>query len=291
MDWPKATIGIPTYKRADRLPRCLQSVVAQDYPNLEIVISDNASPDATKDVCAGFARTDPRIRYMRQDSNIGSTANFNAVLAAATGEFFMWLSDDDWLAPNYVSTCMKAFRDDPRIALAAGQVEFPEEVEPRLKYPVPRNYQQSDRQARVLDYFWNVRDNSINCGFYRREQLAKVGMINTLAGDWLSVAQIATLGTMVTSTQTRVYRSVGGASRNHKTTVKVLGLPRWQQYAPKIAIAVNLSRYFYRQYPFDALDHAERRQLSIRIFLLLAAKKRILRWLLLFIPRQLHPTR
>ena len=104
--YPLVTIGIPTYNRADdTLPKALASALAQTYPNLEIVISDNCSDDNTAEIVAGF--NDPRIRYIRHDENIGANNNFNACVEHAKGTYLLLLHDDDFIEPELVASCMQ----------------------------------------------------------------------------------------------------------------------------------------------------------------------------------------
>ncbi len=104
---PWVSIGLPTYNRPDALERCLASLVKQTYPNLEIIVSDNASPDPkVAAICKHYADTDARVRYVRQANNIGATQNFFYVLEASTADFFMWTSDDHEFEPHHVSTIM-----------------------------------------------------------------------------------------------------------------------------------------------------------------------------------------
>lgn len=104
---PLVTIGMPTYnRRHGYFPQALQSALAQDYPNLEVVVCDNASTDGTQEYMA--AMTDPRLRYVRHAENIGANANFNSCLDNADGQFFLMLHDDDLLDPTFVSRCVAA---------------------------------------------------------------------------------------------------------------------------------------------------------------------------------------
>jgi glycosyltransferase involved in cell wall biosynthesis len=104
---PLVTIGISTYNRADNyLANALQSAVDQTYPNLEIVVSDNCSVDHTEELVRRFH--DPRIRYFRQEHNIGANNNFNFCLQAARGEYFLLLHDDDMIDPDFVEACVEA---------------------------------------------------------------------------------------------------------------------------------------------------------------------------------------
>jgi glycosyltransferase involved in cell wall biosynthesis len=104
---PLVTIAIPTYNRADSyLPQALQSALGQTYANLEIIVSDNCSTDNTRAFVTAIA--DPRLRYFRQEVNIGSTNNMNFCLEQATGEYVLFLHDDDRIDPDFVESCIGA---------------------------------------------------------------------------------------------------------------------------------------------------------------------------------------
>jgi glycosyltransferase involved in cell wall biosynthesis len=104
---PLVTIGIPTYNRANAtLPSTIHSALSQDYPNLEILVSDNCSPDNTEAIVGSLK--DERLKYIRQKINIGSNKNYNACLEAAKGDYFLLLHDDDLIDDDFVSTCLEA---------------------------------------------------------------------------------------------------------------------------------------------------------------------------------------
>lgn len=104
---PLVTIGLSTYNRANGyLREALESALAQTYPNLEIVVSDNCSSDNTPQVVRSLA--DDRVRFYRQQENIGPNNNFNFVLQQARGEYFLLLHDDDKIDPDFVASCMEA---------------------------------------------------------------------------------------------------------------------------------------------------------------------------------------
>ena len=97
------------------------SIVAQDYPNLEIVVSDNASTDATADILAEYAKRYPIIRIVRQDKTLTAIDNFLFVMREARGEFFAWCAHDDTRSPDFVSGLLPAF-EDPGTVLAFGDL-------------------------------------------------------------------------------------------------------------------------------------------------------------------------
>lgn len=100
---PTVTVGIPTYNRPVGLRETLKRMTGQSYRNLEIIVSDNCSSDeaAVRKVMSEFAH-DPRIRFYRQEKNLGSVLNFQFLVKQAKGEFFIWAADDDELELTYV---------------------------------------------------------------------------------------------------------------------------------------------------------------------------------------------
>lgn len=93
------SILIPTRNRAVYLNQAIESALDQDYPHLEIIVSDNASSDGTQQVVNKYS-SDPRFRYYRNEFDIGLVANHKKAIECAAGDFFMVLSDDDYLVDN-----------------------------------------------------------------------------------------------------------------------------------------------------------------------------------------------
>lgn len=106
MKQPLVSVGIPTYNRPDGLRRTLACITGQKYKNLEIIVSDNASPGVeTEKVVREVSVTDPRIQYHKQPRNMGPFFNFFFVLKQATGEYFMWAADDDEWDKDFITEC------------------------------------------------------------------------------------------------------------------------------------------------------------------------------------------
>ncbi|MGH7828212.1 MAG: glycosyltransferase family 2 protein [Candidatus Binatia bacterium] len=107
---PLVSIAIPTYNRAARyLPLTLDSALAQTYPEIEVIVSDNASSDHTTDLVLGHR--DRRIRYFRQENNIGPYDNWRCCLQQARGNYFLLLHDDDLIDCDFVESCVKAAQE------------------------------------------------------------------------------------------------------------------------------------------------------------------------------------
>lgn len=107
------SIGLPTYAGEKRIRAALDSLLAQTYRAIEIIISDNASPDSTRSICEEYARRDPRIRFFPQKENSGRILNFLFVLNQAQGEFFFWAGDDDYWEPTFVQMLVEGLEHHP----------------------------------------------------------------------------------------------------------------------------------------------------------------------------------
>lgn len=98
-------MGIPTWNRADLLRECIQSVLDQTMADLEVHVFDNASTDATPEVVASF--DDPRLTYVRNETNLGNQPNMTAALRAGTAPYVYLLLDDERMLP----TCLERKAD------------------------------------------------------------------------------------------------------------------------------------------------------------------------------------
>jgi glycosyltransferase involved in cell wall biosynthesis len=114
---PLASIGIPTRNRAACLRQSLERILAQDYSNIEVLISDNCSEDDTELVCRQIMSADARVRYVRQPHNIGLHANHNFCIAQAHGEFLCLFHDHDRHDPGIIGEYVAFMRAHPRVGI------------------------------------------------------------------------------------------------------------------------------------------------------------------------------
>jgi glycosyltransferase involved in cell wall biosynthesis len=111
-------IGLPVYNGENYLCTAIESVLAQTFTDIALIISDNASTDGTREICLRYARADHRVQYHRSDVNRGLLWNFNQVFRLCTSEYFMWFSHDDALEPAYVERCVLILDADPTAVLS-----------------------------------------------------------------------------------------------------------------------------------------------------------------------------
>lgn len=114
---PKVSIGMPVYNREPYIRAALDGVLNQTYQDFELLISDNASTDKTGEICREYAARDPRIRYVRNATNLGMAGNYNAVFRRAVGEYFRWVAGDDLSAPESLAMCVEVLDQHPDVVL------------------------------------------------------------------------------------------------------------------------------------------------------------------------------
>lgn len=114
----RVCIGMPVRNGQRYVQQAVESILAQTFGELELVISDNASTDDTERICRKLAEKDPRIHYTRLTENIGALANFWRVYHLSGGQYFKWASHDDLLEPTFVQRCVEALDADPTAVLA-----------------------------------------------------------------------------------------------------------------------------------------------------------------------------
>jgi glycosyltransferase involved in cell wall biosynthesis len=118
MSTPTVSIGLPVYNGQNYLAAAVESVLAQTYTDLELIICDNASEDDTALICRSFAERDSRVRYYRNPTNLGAAANHNKCFELASGKYFRWLSHDDVIKPRYIQACVEALTENSQAVLA-----------------------------------------------------------------------------------------------------------------------------------------------------------------------------
>ncbi|MDX6520146.1 MAG: hypothetical protein QOF08_751 [Gaiellales bacterium] len=122
MTTPRVTIALATYNRAAFLREAIESCLAQSYADFELLVCDNASQDDTASVVASFA--DPRIRYLRNDENLGMVGNWNRCLAEARGELIANLCDDDLMLADRLERQVAIFDAHPDTGIVHGDAEM-----------------------------------------------------------------------------------------------------------------------------------------------------------------------
>ena len=114
---PRVSLGMPVRNGEPYLEQALRSLLAQTFADFELLISDNASTDRTPSICRDYASTDRRVRYHRNEVNVGFGRNQNSVIEASIGEFFLLTHHDDIRSPEYLSRTLAVLEADPSLVV------------------------------------------------------------------------------------------------------------------------------------------------------------------------------
>lgn len=195
---PRVVACMPAWNAEPFIQKTLDSLAAQTYPNLHILISDDASDDGTAAICERFAATDSRVRVVRQTKRLGWIGNANYLLNEARGEYLFFAFHDDPLLADYVSRLADALQSHPSAVLAFSDVFSRDSVASyRELEHVTSRVERARRLIRKRGSWWVP-----NRGLFRAEAARRIGgMRRHLAGeykaDWPWLLHLALLGEFV----------------------------------------------------------------------------------------------
>ena len=184
----KVSIGLPVYNGENFLKYALDSLLSQTFRDFEIIISDNASTDNTPKICQEYVLKDKRIRYIRQNNNMGALWNFNFVLKQSNKEYFIWVSSDDKLHPEFLEKNIDILEKNKNVVCSIGDVIYSDVInyEFKLNNDTKKIFRQKYVKSTYGTYESKVRtylkffQASMIYGLYRRDKLQKSITINKI---------------------------------------------------------------------------------------------------------------
>lgn len=114
---PLVTVGLAVYNSERHVRQSLDCLLAQTFRDFVLFISDNASTDTTSEICREYAARDPRIRYSKNETNIGMVGNYNLLFSKCRSKYFRWATADDYWAPDMLKDAVEVMEADPSLAL------------------------------------------------------------------------------------------------------------------------------------------------------------------------------
>jgi len=172
MSYPTVSIIIPAYNAEKYLQETLESILAQDYPSIEVIVVDDGSTDNTSNIVKSYSH-DSRVQYIYK-SNSGSAKARNCGIANSTGEFLLFVDADDLLVPEAVSLLVKTFVEaDGKYCLIYGEREhFDDETGKVLKVT------DLSKTLHNLKQLFTFRTNLVLASLIHRNTIELVGGFN-----------------------------------------------------------------------------------------------------------------
>jgi glycosyltransferase involved in cell wall biosynthesis len=118
---PRVTLAMPVYNGENFIRKAIESLLAQTFEDFELIISDNASSDSTREIITSYQRMDSRIRLIKNARNLGAAENQNLGFRESKGEYFKWCAHDDEIDPAYIEKLVAKLDENPELSLAFGK--------------------------------------------------------------------------------------------------------------------------------------------------------------------------
>lgn len=202
-------VGMPVYNAEEWLESSIKSWLSQTRSDFRLVISDNASSDASYEICEQFARCDPRIVVSRNPRNIGIYANFRRVFELGSdSDYFMWASSHDYFSPVTLERCVSTLEAREDAVLCCGGVKlFERDLENSVDYEEPVRADSDSPVERFRAVVTTLRRNNFIHGVIRTSALKRSRLVeDTTYGDKVLVAHLALMGKFVQLPDTLFYR-------------------------------------------------------------------------------------
>lgn len=193
---PLVSIGMPIYNEGRFIKESLDSLVNQDYTNVELIVSDNCSTDNSGKICQKYIEQHDWISYHRFSRNIGASGNFRYVLQEARGKYFMWAAGHDLWTSNYISACVDLLESRPNTVVASGISNWIDEhgAVCDLEYGWV-DTRGMDVIARYFTVLWGNMHPIY--GLHRRSVLLEIPMTSVVGTDLIVLTQMALKGDFV----------------------------------------------------------------------------------------------
>ena len=194
----RLVIGLPVRNGETYLSRQVDSLLAQDFEDFALLISDNASTDATPEICRRYAKADARITYMRSDVNRGLVWNWNHVFELSRAPYFKWVSHDDEHAPTFLSRCVAVLDADPSVVCChSASVEIGEDGSTVREWPARTRLASPSPHVRFADMLRPYPCFQV-FGVMRADALARTGLHRPFPeSDHALLAELALMGRIV----------------------------------------------------------------------------------------------
>lgn len=254
---PLVSVGIPVCNGGRYLRQTLEALLAQDYTHLELIISDNASTDDTEAIATEFAARDSRIRYQRNEDDIGARCNFRRVVDMATGTYFMWASCHDLWAPDLLRRCVDIMERDPAVVLChsrAAEIDAEgNRLGPLRGGADTRSLSPTARYKRVVRRMTGYPIY----GLFRRDALRSVRFRRGLSADAIILAELAFAGEFACVPAELFFLRRMSVARNWKRYFANLHLPyHWWSFVLLFARMFRDYRAVVRAHQSDPRQQA-----------------------------------
>jgi len=250
---PRVSIGMPVYNGGRFIRQAVASLLVQTYVDFELVIADNASTDATEAICREFVAQDTRVRYVRNERNLGGPGNFRRVFSLCSGEYHKWSTADDYWAPTLVEKCVAILDQRPDVVACYPKTRMVDASgAPTEDHEDNLHLQEVSPAARMIRVLEEIMRCHVHLGVIRRAAMRRTSLIGgELWSDSRFIAELSLYGKFYVLPEFLFFRRFHEGSSSWEQTDMArqrayydpghqtrFGLHVWRRYVGLIA-AVN----------------------------------------------------
>lgn len=195
---PLVTIGLPVFNDATYLDEAIKSLLNQTYKNIEVIICDDASTDASFQIAQKLANEDTRIKLYKNEFNLGVTGNFNRIRSMGNGKYIILHSANDTIAPTLIEKSVKFLEENPSCALVTAKVLKIDTQGLFDSLPIQEMYYETmglSSEESFLTVVQRFFIGDYNYGMIRRDIIRKAQAYRWCGGpDHIFIAEIALYG-------------------------------------------------------------------------------------------------
>jgi glycosyltransferase involved in cell wall biosynthesis len=212
---PLVSVGLPVYNGGKYVARALDSLLAQDLTDFEIIICDNGSQDDTVEICSRYAARDSRIRLHQNPQNLGLVKNFNRTFELARGKYFKWVAHDDWHAPDSLGRSVGLLESHPDAVACATGVSIVDANGDEYDQWIPSvDLATPDNALRFHRMIWMLGWPHLLFGLLRSRALTQTSLMQSYLGsDRTLLAELSLLGPIVHTPEILHFYTLDNAGR------------------------------------------------------------------------------
>jgi glycosyltransferase involved in cell wall biosynthesis len=216
---PLVTVAVPVYNEETYIGETLDSILRQNYSNLEILISDNHSTDKTGIICREYAKRDHRIRYYCHDKNTGAAANHIYLSQKAQGKYFMFAAGHDLWSENFVFQSVMLLENTKNAMIAFGTpLWIGKDGKPLARFSGWYDTRGLNPVARFFMVFWGSMNPIL--GLFKRKDMPDLRGYNYVGGDLGVLGELSLKGEFIHAANTFFYRRQNRSVENYSQKVK-----------------------------------------------------------------------
>lgn len=279
------SIGIPIYNRPIEMRKAIKSVLSQSYTNIEIIISNDNSPNPEIDkIVKEFSDIDRRIVYFKHENSIKTVSNYSFVKELAKGKYFMWLADDDWLDECFIENCYSFLESHSDFTVCTGKCIYQDKGY-EIHTDSSVSLLNSSPFKRIVTYYSSVSLNGYFYGLIKKSALVPIEFYDEMGFDWEVVSALLFQGKIMVLDSTSHFISKGGVSNQSNSMSKYFKKNTFiSRNFIGLAISLNCSGYIYKSKIFTINDLLK---IGYSLAVFFVVYKNIYSWDLLFIKRKL----